>query len=213
MIRIVTLSVPGREHWLSQCVNSVIHQLPPGSEHRIIRHQGDWVEQQWQAIQGAELVAFVDDDDIVEPHAIEWCLSAHQEHRVGLVFTDEIEVDKNNDFIRSGMTGRRTYIDLAMHPRSAHHLSVFRTAAIDPEAVNICKKHNLGADWLFRATAALTHGALHISRPGYRWRRHQDQVSITAHLDRYRAAMPELRHYLRGFLREDSVIPEYNPKD
>lgn len=203
------MSTPGREKWLAECVASVAPELPLGAEHLIIRHKGDWVQQQWDAVQGANLVAFVDDDDLLEPGALAACLDAHSQQRVGLVFTDELEVDSENTPIRMGVTGRRTYLDLSMHPRAAHHLSVFRPNLVPLEVLHLCLKWNLGADWLMRASAGLLGGAVHVPRVGYRWRRHAGQVSITDHLRRYTEAIPELRQFTRSLLKHDKAIPEY----
>lgn len=215
MLRVVTVTHPGRrQDWLRECWRSVAAGMPEGGVHMVAvsqPHAERWMVDQWNATHGADLVAFVDDDDTVESAALQACVDAIEATGAALAFTDEIEVDEAGRFLRPGHAGLRTLRDIAMHPRCAHHLAVFRRAAVPDEAFDVAKRCGIGLDWLMRASAGLLGSAIHVPMVGYRWRRHAEQSSAQAHADPYREAMPDLRQYLRSIMRYDRTIPQRMP--
>jgi hypothetical protein len=107
------------------------------------------------------------------------------------------------------MMGRRTLRDIGMHPRSAHHLAVFRRDVVPDEVFGVAKREGIGLDWLMRASAAMLGGAVHVPMVGYHWRRHGTQFSKVTHAEPYARAIPALRRYLRGLMQFDRVIKQY----
>lgn len=216
-LRVVTVTHSGRRgDWLRECMDSVADSLPAGARHVVIGSRNDasaWMVDQWNATHGADWVAFVDDDDILAPGALQACLDALRDTGASMAFTDEQEVDEAGQHLRMGMTGPRTLRDIAMHPRCAHGCAVFRRAAVPDAAFDTAKREGIGLDWLMRASAGLIGGAVHVPMVGYRWRRHAGQSSSAGHADPYAEAMPALRAYLRGLMRFDQAIPQWHLKE
>lgn len=191
---------------------SVREALPTGARHLVVQSDGTalgWNADLWDACRGADAVAIVDDDDCVAPGAIAKCLKALEASGAALAFTDEAEIDGAGEFLRYGPRGRRSLMDLAMHPRCVHHLAMFRPSEVPYEARTVADRCGRGLDWLMRAAAGLRGGAVHVPAVGYLWRRHEGQDSALGE-DAYAQALPSLRQVTRSWLRYDAAIPEAN---
>lgn len=208
--RIVTVTSRPANPWFAEALASVARELPFGMQHVVVHSSGGaaaWNRDLWDACQGADAVAIVDDDDLVLPGAIAACLAALQSAGVGLAFTDEEEVDEAGHHLCDGVRRGRTLMDLAMHPRCVHHLAIFRPEHAPWEALALANECGRGLDWLLRAAAGLRGGAVRVPMLGYQWRRHAGQDSSTDG-GTYTRAMPALRQMTRSWLRYDAPIPE-----
>lgn len=209
-VRVVTVTSRPGHPWLREAVASVAQTIPPSCEHVVVQSSGDpldWNRDLWGACQEADAVAIVDDDDIVLPGAVTLCAQALATHQCGLAFTDEQEIDAQGNPLREGMRRSRRLMDLAMHPRSIHHLAMFRPSFVPPSALGLANECGRGLDWLMRAAAGLRGGAVRVPMIGYQWRRHGGQDS-TSGADLYAAAMPALRRLTRSWMAYDAAIPE-----
>lgn len=209
-MRVVTVSSRDPNGgYARQSAAAVRASLPPRAEFVVVRSSGapqDWITDLWGACGGADAVALVDDDDLVVPGALQQCADAIECSGAGLAFTDEDEIDEDGARLGPGQSGPRRLMDLAMHPRCAHHLAVFRPALVPREALQVAQQCGIGLDWLMRAAAGLRGGAVHVPVVGYQWRRHRGQNSSTA-AAQYRNAMPALRAATRSWLKYDEGIP------
>lgn len=212
-VRIVTVTSRPAHRWLCDSVQSVAASLPVGAQHLVVRSSGDplaWNAHLWAACHGADLVAIVDDDDVVLPGAIASCMSAIKSTGAALAFTDEEEIDEEGRQLRVGMARSRTLMDLAMHPRCVHHLAMFRPRMVPRSALDTANSCGRGLDWLMRAAAGLRGGAVRVPMVGYQWRRHSLQDSSVG-ADEYATAMPALRKLTRSWMAYDATIQEVPP--
>lgn len=215
-LAVVTLTRNDRPDWLAECMASVQDTLPAGAEHRVVPCMDRFQEVRWDTTvnSGAEYVAWVDDDDVVLPHALARCLAALEATGAGIAFTHEDEMDARGH--RDSRVHRRlTTHDVAMSPRLLHHLAVVRVSAIDPEILAHARAIGIGIDWLMRAGPALQYGAVQVPMVGYLWRRHAHQASgMDSWESRYLAAMPLLREItLRWAGPVRSTIPQWGPTE
>jgi hypothetical protein len=194
--------------WLQDCINSVQADLPEDARHAII-YCDDFESSRLAALNLAEYIAFVDDDDLVYPGALRLCLQALEATGAGVAFTDQEVIDAS---------GKTTHVDTRkvskMHivssPMAIHHLAVIRTSAVSAEVHDISKKLGVGVDWMIKASAALQHGAVHVPIIGYKWRLHPDQHSI-ANILKFNAAFDTLRQHAMNWLGPNSVVTVHNP--
>lgn len=171
MLTVITHTRRQNVPQLERAVRSIEAALPPGAEHRIIEAStyDIWRTRRWTDLITSEYTAIVDDDDEIHPDALRLCYQAIQQHQVGVVFTDEVEVSATGQ-MRNAITGQRNYKDCIDNPRSIHHLCVFRSECIDHDMDSALRQtKGIGVDWMIKASAALTGGALHIPIPGYYW--------------------------------------------
>lgn len=213
-LRIVTVTSRPANPWLAEALESVRLTMPADAEHVVVHSDGTpaaWNSDLWAACAGTEAVAIVDDDDRVTRGALASCVHALESTGVGLAFTDEDEIDECGHHLRNGLRRSRYLMDLAMHPRSIHHLAVFRPALVPHAALDLAQRCGRGLDWLMRAAAGLRGGAVRVPMVGYQWRRHGGQDSSAGvGADAYAAAMPALRQLTRSWMRYDGQIPEVN---
>lgn len=121
-----------------------------------------------------ELVAFVDDDDTVHPHAFKLCLRAMEESGLAAACTDELEVDINGRVL-SRAFGEKTYFTAAVHPRVVHHVCVMRGTMIDPRAAEFHARFGVGVDWFIRSSVIMPGGCVHVPMFGHYWTQHAGQ--------------------------------------
>lgn len=211
-LRIVTVTARPANPWMVEALESVRATMPRDAEHLVVHSDGTparWNIDLWAACRDADAVAIVDDDDRVMPGALTSCMHALESTGAGLAFTDEEEIDGRGERLRDGVRRSRCLMDLAMHPRSIHHLAVFRPALAPHAALDLAQRCGRGLDWLMRAAAGLRGGAVRVPMIGYQWRRHGGQDSSNG-TDVYAAAMPALRQLTRSWMRYDGQIPEVN---
>jgi len=194
-LEVITLTRGTRPEWLRECIRSI-----DLGDHLVHTCPDDFEAGRWETTYGskAKYVAWVDDDDRVMPGALAKCVEALEATGAAMAFTDEAHIDANGDRLRLSSNRPRSRRDLAMHPRSVHHLSVFRVAALDPIVRTHAKRIGIGTCWLIRAHAGLVHKAVHVPIVGYEWRMHpgQDTKDIDF-ADAYARAMPALREVTR----------------
>jgi len=177
MLTVVTHTRNDRPELLKRSAASVELALGPEIKHRIIECTDDWGKARLDATQLDEYVAFVDDDDTVEPGALELCLSVAKQTQAGIVVTDETLVDIEGKVIRR-LPSFKSYSGLCVHPRSAHHLCLIRRDAVDPRALDLHRRYgNLGADWAIKTSAALSKGGIYVPIFGYNWTQHADTMN------------------------------------
>jgi hypothetical protein len=172
-LTIITNTAGNRPRQLEQCCDAVSDMLPPGANHKVI-HANDFHAMRWAALDVDDVVAWVDDDDLVTGDSIRRCWDAMQHTGAGLVFTwEQIVPGRSQRY--NVLTHTRQIIE---HPRAAHHLAMFRTAGVRPECRTLTEKYGVGLEWFMKASAACSHaGAVQLPYIGYIWRDHGKNYS------------------------------------
>lgn len=194
-LTVITMTRGDRPVWLAECLQSVLHTIPKDARHLVHVGGHDFQVDRWNAARGtdSEYIAWVDDDDMVLPGALQACMDALDATGAGAAFTAEDQLDANGRRIRLPIRRVNTR-DIAMTPQAMHHLSMVRVSALHPDTMAHADRIGIGIDWLMRAGAALTRGAVQVPMTGYLWRRHDAQESSrTAWETAYQQAMPALR--------------------
>lgn len=213
-LAVVTLTRGGDAPHLAEAAASVRAALPRYGVHFI--HQTDHFQRdRWESTvgQGAEYVAWVDDDDRVLPGAIDAAVHALDSTGAAIAFTYERQINAQGETLpyqRSPHPPRK--IDVAMHPRSLHHLTVVRASTLDDVVYQHAARIGVGLDWLIRAWCTLKHSAVVVPQIGYEWRQHEGQdtrdPAWTAAFD---SAMPELRRVTRSWMTYDAPLHRILP--
>ena len=177
MLTVVTHTRNDRPELLKRSAASVEAALVPGVKHRIIECLDDWGKARLDAMALDEYVCFVDDDDTVEPDALRICLDVAKQQPVGVIVTTERKVDISGKEL-SVVHGVKEYAGIRVHPTIIHHLCLIKTAAVDSYALDLHRKYGVGADWAIKASAALTHDAIHVPIVGYNWTQHEDTMNV-----------------------------------
>ena len=215
-LAVITLTRGNRPAYMAECTRSIAESLPADSRHIVSTciHVGFQRRRFETTVEsGAQYVAWVDDDDVVVGNALARCVEALDKTGAGLAFTHEGRMDAAGMMRVAADTTPRaiTRRDIAMHPRSAHHLAVVRRACLPPVLLDQCESIGTGIDWMMRAYAGLVHGAVQVPSIGYLWRDHAGQESQTPEWNaQYAEAMPKLRaltHWWMGAL--DAPVPTY----
>lgn len=167
-LTVITHTRYDRPQLLERCIESVARGLPANATHRVIACRDNWAKARVDAARSDQYVAFVDDDDTIDPTALQICLDALEATGAGIAFTDEATVDIDGNIL-SVHTGVREYSQQTVSPRAIHHLCVIRGDAVDPRAIRLHNKHGMGADWFIKTSAAFQRGAVHIPMTGYFW--------------------------------------------
>jgi hypothetical protein len=179
MLTAVTFTTGARPAWLDECVESVRKQYFDGLHQAIVHSDaGDpgWQLDRWHALHLDEFVAFVDDDDIVMNDALRLCLRALQETSAGIAFTRQCNINANGERVIAPDAWHATRLaDVARNPCAIHGLAVIRRSALDSVVIEEARRLGIGIDWLCKAYAAATSGAVHVPITGYGWRRHAGQ--------------------------------------
>ena len=212
MLSVVTNTRFERPELLERCKVSVAAALPDGcSSHEIIPIYSDWGRNRYESFRINEYVAVVDDDDTIHPDSIKKCLAALEATGAGYAFTNEVVVDTSLNILMPADPAVKTYIGIGTHPRTAHHLGVFRRSALNEKALELHNKFNLGIDWFATACAAFSEGgAVYVPMNGYYWTRHDKQDTIT-HKGAYDASIGTMGQAIRStFKMPFGRIPEYH---
>jgi hypothetical protein len=176
MLTVVTHTRFTRPDLLERCTASVAAALPDGAQHLIIPCHTNFAKARFEATRLSRYVAFVDDDDYINPTALKLCLTAIKETGAGVAFTDEVSVDLDGtrQFVRNG---GRSYQDVSKHPRTIHHLTVIDCNYVSPKALELNSVFDAGVCWFIKASAALTGNAIHVPIEGYYWTQHAGMLS------------------------------------
>lgn len=168
---------------LAQCRQSV--RASTSAEHRVVRCGPEWQETMFQMRNDADLVAWVDADDVVYGRAIDLAFEALERLPwCGLAFTDEAIIDVMGTVMRVN-DRPRTRENLAAGPAGIHHLVVTRTGTIDEEPLALWKQYPaVPLDWLMRARCGLRYGVTRVPMVGYGYRRHVGQMTASAEFSR-----------------------------
>lgn len=212
MLTVVTLTRNERPELLARCKESVRAAMPPGGTHCVIECLDDFANARFAASQLDEFVAFVDDDDTIHPESLRLCLSALRSTGVGLAVTNEIMVDIQGKMIQH-FRGEKRYGAISVHPRTVHHLCMFRSGAVDRKALDLDSQFGIGIDWFIKASAALQYGAVHVPIDGYSWTQHEHTMT---HMDNpiYNANIRQMGRAIRNtWPREDKPLPIFSVTD
>jgi hypothetical protein len=129
----------------------------------------------------APYVSFADDDDIVEPGAIDACIEAlHRNPGAAGAYTDEVWIDERGNWLRDGLSVGVEW-SLKWHLSTSfgvHHLLVMRRDVLMP-LLPIVDGFARSADWTLTRLLALKGRWIHVPMIGYRWRRHAENVSLS----------------------------------
>jgi hypothetical protein len=176
MLTVVTLTRNERPNLLARCKESVKAAMPAGGKHCVIECLSDFANTRFMASQIDEFVAFVDDDDTIHPDSLKLCLLALKSTGFGLAVTNEIMVNLEGKLIQH-LRGEKSYGGISKHPRTIHHLCVFRSNAVDHKALELNTQFGIGIDWFIKASAALKYGAVHVQIDGYSWTQHEHTMT------------------------------------
>lgn len=207
MLTVVTFTSGSRPRLLERCSASVLQALPEGAEHRIIQctRPEDFAEARYKASKLSEFVAFVDDDDFIDPMSLKFCLAAIKESGAGASFTDEATVDLSGKVLTVS-TGGKTYNAIPDHPRTIHHVVLFRSDCVQPKVLELDTEFNAGICWFIKACAALTGSAIYVPITGGFWTQHPQ---TSGHMPkRYTPAMSQAIR--KAFPHPGGSIPKFS---
>lgn len=125
-----------------------------------------------------EYVCYVDDDDYIHPDALKVCLKALQTTDATVAFTHEVVVTESGQICQV-RNARRTWEQAIAHPRTIHHLTMWKSSAVDGKALALDAKYGCGIDWFIKVGAALKGDALHVPIDGYSWVQHRHSMTAT----------------------------------
>lgn len=212
-LAVVTLTRGGAPRWIGECTASVTTALPPYGAHRIVKSD-NFQRDRWRttAQADAQYVAWVDDDDHVLPGALDAAVRALDQTGAGIAFTFERQIATDGTPLPFKTPRQMSKRDVAMHPRSLHHLTVVRTSCLSDEIYTEACRIGVGLDWLIRAWCTLRCGAVVVPKVGYEWRQHAGQdTRDPAWTEAFEAAMPELRRVTRSWMTYDAPIHRILP--
>jgi hypothetical protein len=193
------------EDLLSQCLKSTQASKIP---HLVIRCGQDWENKIFELRDVADVVLWVDADDVVYEDAIERCIYALENSDVGVAYTDEAVIDIAGTVLKTN-TGPRSLLDIASHPNCVHHLVATRAHTIDLEPLKVFEAYadfnapNRGCplDWLMRARSACRYGLVHVPMVGYGWRRRPEQISSDrGFASHFATVLPQVRQHVRSWI-------------
>lgn len=199
-----------REDLLSLCLKST---APSRIPHLVIRCGHDWEERIFELRDIADVVLWVDADDVVYEDALERCVHALENSDVGVAYTDEAIIDVNGN-VEDVLGGDRSIIDMTSHPSCVHHLIATRYGTIDTEPLKLFKAYgdftqpNRGCplDWLMRARSAARYGMVRVPMVGYGWRKTPGQITSDPHFnDHFAKVLPQVRDHVRRWINWPTV--------
>lgn len=212
-LAVITFTNGQRAKWLELTSKSISDCLPPDSEHIILQCKSpkDLEPMRLECLKIAKYITFVDDDDLVVNNSLINCLNVLETTNVGVAFTDEQQVDTLGNplstdlIIRSGIT----YRDVSKHPTFIHHLAMINTQAVPSEIITYSNEIGIGAEWLIKASAALTNKAIHVKQIGYQWRQHDSSHhNSNQWVNGYTSSMTKLRNCLQKYCEPiTKIIP------
>lgn len=203
----------GAAPYIGEAYTSVEAALPTYGEHQT-KMSRDFQHDRWQttARADAQYVAWVDDDDRVLPGALDAAVRALDQTGAGIAFTYERRITSDGTPLPFKTPRQMSKRDVAMHPRSLHHLTVVRTSCLSDEVYAEACRIGVGLDWLIRAWCTLRCGAVVVPKVGYEWRQHAGQdTRDPAWTEAFEAAMPELRRVTRAWMTYDAPIHRILP--
>lgn len=213
-LTVVTHTDPRRARDLGPCLASVQAALTPACRHVVIplaaETEDAFFAARYAALQLGEVVAFVDDDDTISPDALRLCLEALADNTLGVAFTDCMIVC--TDGVARRAPPCRDYQAICRSPSALHHLAAIRTAYVSDRCLRLARQYQCGIEWLMKAEAALSQGAVRIPHIGYYYVNHPQQQQRTGNpaiRQRYSEAIKPLGEVLAGWARWQGEIGVY----
>lgn len=186
------------KEFLDRCITSVKES---GVEHCVVECGKDWQLTMYSMRNDADSVAWVDADDIVYPGALIQSFEMIENNDVGLVYTDECRIDRDDRNLGISTSGQKTLWDLASHPSCVHHLVVTKKNTITERVLDIHNRTEIPLDWAMKVDSAARHGMKHVPILGYGWRVHSTQITAGAELhNRIRVTLQEARNEFREWV-------------
>jgi len=199
----------------SACLASVQAALIERCRHVVIPLDTDldgFIAARYAAMQLDEVVAFVDDDDTIAPDALRLCLAALEGNSLGVAFTDCM-VQCADGIARQGLACP-TYNELLRYPAAMHHLVAVRSEYVTARSLALAQQHGCGIEWIMKAEAALTQGAVHIPYIGYYYVKHPQQQQLSGQAEvrqRFVKAVKPIGTELKAWARFEGAIVDYHP--
>ena len=168
------LTIPDRVLWLNDTIGSLQQQpcniyLHPG----IIGNTGSARYEAFQ-LGSAPYVGYADDDDLVEPGAVQACINVLEANPKAVgVFTDEVLIDHAGKIIGKGSSTGNDWTP-KRHLGSlkfVHHLWLGRRESVNRHKA-IMQNMPIGAHWALTCLMALDGPWIHLPIVGYQWRIH-----------------------------------------
>lgn len=187
MLTIITHVNPNRTIDNKRCFESVRNGLANTARHVVLecdaKDYRDFLIARYQSLKFGEWVAFVDDDDYINPLAIqlfEYCINLYPHS--GIIYTNEIIEDDHGRTIRHA---GETYESLFESASSIHHMCAIRTNAVSSQSLNLALHAGCGIEWAMKAEASLKYGAIHIPEPLYTTVRRHNERNVCNHGYKY----------------------------
>jgi hypothetical protein len=188
---------PHRERFHAGCLDSLKNE--PVNVYTLPSTAGDIAQGRIAgfSLGSSPYLTFVDDDDELHPGAYQACLDALEAapNTIG-AFSDEVLIDVDGNITGPG---RSTGLDwtfarqLTLMP-FIHHGVVMRRAAVMQLLPELERWHKYPEQVLFGLLAQIGNW-VHVPIPGYRWRRHDNQVTHTSNQE-----AGEVIKFLAGFI-------------
>jgi len=206
-LRIITRTRgSGAAPWIHSALESIRLYSPVGATSVIVEcvDAAAAFRQAWEQVRKSEFVAFVDDDDLVINDSLNKCLDVMlSTEDCGLVFTDDQRIDEQGKPCDRSVPRRRvTYQDIMNGPRAAHHVAVIRTSAVPATLWEDCTSKGC-IDWMIKASAALSQGAIYLPIFGYQWRQHGGAMHLQIQVTEMQAHQEVLLKHCKVNLRSE----------
>lgn len=186
---VITLT-RGGSPWMKECFCSIAEATD--ARHLVWHCEPEqYVERRMRGSEAADFVAFVDDDDLLHPGALEACIDALEATGAGIAFTHEQRIDERGAPMGVNL-GATNLMDIAMHPTMLHHLAVMRGGLVADHVADTATRIGSGIDWLMKAWIAKEYGVVKVPMIGYSWRQRSDSMS-RREAGPYAQAMSQLR--------------------
>jgi hypothetical protein len=213
-LTVITLTNGKRSEWLEKCCDSINSFLPKTAKHLIVqcKNYEETDTQRLISLNHSKYITFVDDDDWIINDSLNICLDLIKSKQLGLVFTDEIIINKNGlEQPPHGGRGKLFYSDLINKISTAHQLAIYKTDPVLEELRLNPLNCSSRIEYWMKAVAGLREGALHVPINGYCWRHHSDNRSANIEeINLYKNKFSIMRdHLTKAYGDNKEVIPRH----
>jgi len=196
---------------LTQVIASVKDALPSNSRHEIIEVEdgyNNFISARHSSCNLGDIVVFVDDDDYIPKDSLHIVKQAIEHTGAGIAFTREATIHENG---RQTINLPATMYDMiVLHPQAIHHMTAFNTKHIHDRSLELSMKHGSGIEWIMRADAAYSGGAVYIPVVGYYWVQHNEQHHKQLYSQQFFGVnMQPIRRELEMWQNRRGPIPSY----
>lgn len=148
----------------------------------------------------AEYVAWIDDDDVLEPGAVAMCIEYLDQHPQAVsVYTDVIVIDEAGAELHRTAKAPWTPVRQLCRVGEVHHFHMARRAWVEEVLPKLAQWACGCEEYVLMGELARFGPHHHISAPLYRWRQKSGPSALrTITEERWRAAIAQVRPILLG---------------